>query len=173
MAKISGWVRRRVWYSGQVQGVGFRQTVQQIAAGQGGVALLWSVAATLGIAGSGAIAAGMPRVAQSVQISAEQAAQQALPEQKVLIQHSVPRVMTDLVRSQFHLLYDGLRPVLEASAVNSTQLQNLRASIDDCLQRYRDLQVEIEQATQHAAPDLEVDSAPPSTVSPTSKKRKR
>ena len=34
MAKISGWVRRRVWYSGQVQGVGFRQTVQQIAAGQ-------------------------------------------------------------------------------------------------------------------------------------------
>ncbi|MCA9160964.1 MAG: hypothetical protein KDA72_21685, partial [Planctomycetales bacterium] len=78
--------------------------------------------------------------------SAKQNSELPLPEQKVLVQHSVPRVMTDLVRSQFQLLYDGLRPVLEASAVNSTQLQNLRASVDDCLKQYRELQAEIEKS---------------------------
>ncbi len=149
------------------------QTGQQIAAVQDGLAQLCSAASTLGTSVSGAIAAGMQRVERSVQQSAEQSAQQELPEQKVLVQHSVPRVMTDLVRSQFQLLYDGLRPVLEASAINSTQLQNLRSSIDDCLQQYRDLQAEIEQASQPAATDLEVDSTPPSTVSPSSKNRKR
>jgi hypothetical protein len=68
------------------------------------------------------------------------------PEQKVLVQHSVPRVMTDLVRSQFQLLYDGLRPVLEQSALSKTQLEQLRGSIDDCLAQYRALQQEIEQS---------------------------
>lgn len=92
-------------------------------------------------------------LAQAVAVSSQQfdaseraAQQRPLPEQKVLVQHSVPRVMTDLVRSQFQLLYDGLRPVLEASAINSTQLQNLRSSIDDCLKQYRELQEEIEKS---------------------------
>ncbi|QDV25082.1 DNA repair ATPase [Aureliella helgolandensis] len=69
-----------------------------------------------------------------------------LPDQKVLVQHSVPRVMTDLVRSQFQLLYDGLRPVLESSAMSGKQLEALRTSIDNCLQQYRDLQREIESS---------------------------
>ena len=71
-----------------------------------------------------------------------------LPEQKVLVQHSVPRVMTDLVRSQFQLLYDGLKPVLESSALSSKQLDGLRKSIDDCLAQYKALQAEIESAEQ-------------------------
>jgi gas vesicle protein len=69
-----------------------------------------------------------------------------LPEQKVLVQHSVPRVMTDLVRSQFQLLYDGLRPALEASALSRKQLEQLQKSIDECLSEYRDLQAEIERS---------------------------
>ncbi len=75
-----------------------------------------------------------------------ESASRELPEQKVLVQHSVPRVMTDLVRSQFQLLYDGLRPVLESAAINNTQLERLRNSIDDCLQQYRELQNEIDAA---------------------------
>jgi flagellar motility protein MotE (MotC chaperone) len=73
-------------------------------------------------------------------------AERKLPEQKVIVQHSVPRVMTDLIRSQFQLLYDGLRPVLESSATSRAQLDKLRASIDDCLQNYKALQKEIEES---------------------------
>jgi hypothetical protein len=69
-----------------------------------------------------------------------------VPEQRVLVQHSVPRVMTDLIQSQFQLLYDGLRPVLEASAGSRNQLEALKRSIDACLQQYQELQGEIEKA---------------------------
>lgn len=31
MSLVPGWQRRRVWYSGHVQGVGFRQTTLQIS----------------------------------------------------------------------------------------------------------------------------------------------
>lgn len=75
-------------------------------------------------------------------------ASKELPEQKVIVQHSVPRVMTDLVRSQFQLLYDGLRPVLESSAVNKTQLEQLRIAIEDCLAQYRAMQKEIEASEE-------------------------
>jgi acyl carrier protein phosphodiesterase len=87
-------------------------------------------------------------VTQAIKVGAEQlhAASQQLPEQKVIVQHSVPRVMTDLVQSQFQLLYDGLRPVLESSTHNRSQLEALRKSIDDCLQQYRELKTEIDKA---------------------------
>lgn len=77
-----------------------------------------------------------------------EAASKQLPDQKVLVQHSVPRVMTDLVQSQFQLLFDGLKPVLEASALTNSQLERLRESIDGCLQDYRDIQDEIDSATK-------------------------
>lgn len=88
------------------------------------------------------------QVSQAIASQSSEASRVAmeLPEQKVIVQHAVPRVMTDLVRSQFQLLYDGLRPVLEASATNSNQLEKLKVSIDDCLQQYRDLQKEIENS---------------------------
>jgi AAA domain (dynein-related subfamily) len=87
-------------------------------------------------------------VTQAIKAGAEQlhTASQQLPDQKVLVQHSVPRVMTDLVQSQFQLLYDGLRPVLESSTNNRQQLEALRKSIDDCLNQYRDLKTEIDKA---------------------------
>ena len=91
---------------------------------------------------SEAISVGTKRI----ESTAKEMPEPKVPDQKVLVQHSVPRVMTDLIRSQFQLLYDGLRPVLEASAVNATQLQTLRTSIDDCLQRYREMRDEIDQA---------------------------
>jgi uncharacterized phage infection (PIP) family protein YhgE len=88
-------------------------------------------------------------VSSAIKVGAEQmqAASQTLPDQKVLVQHSVPRVMTDLVQSQFQLLYDGLRPVLESSTHNRTQLEAIRKSIEDCLKQYRDLKAEIDKAS--------------------------
>jgi hypothetical protein len=109
---------------------------------QEGLAHLSANLTSLGGQVSEAISAGTKRI--------ETTAKEP-PDQKVLVQHSVPRVMTDLIRSQFQLLYDGLRPVLEASALNATQLESLRKSIDDCLQGYRELRDEIEQAESEQA----------------------
>ncbi len=80
-------------------------------------------------------------------------AQRPQPDQRVIVQHSVPRVMTDLVRSQFQLLYDGLRPVLESSALSTKQLAEVRRSIDECLNQYRALQQEIDKTSEPDLPD--------------------
>ena len=99
---------------------------------------------------SGALTRLSEQVAESIQSAAQQVEQgsRQVPDQKVLVQHTVPRVMTDLVQSQFQLLYDGLRPVLEASAGNRTQLEALRQSIETCLSHYRAMQAEIDKATE-------------------------
>ncbi|MFN3194191.1 MAG: DNA repair ATPase [Aureliella sp.] len=78
------------------------------------------------------------------------AANASLPEQKVLVQHSVPRIMTDLIESQFQLLYDGLRPVLENAAGTKQQLTKLKESVEACLQDYKDLQAEINSSTSNS-----------------------
>ena len=62
------------------------------------------------------------------------------PDPRVIVQHAVPRVMTELIRSQFQLLYDGLRPVLEGVALQSSNADRLRAAIQDLLQRYRTME---------------------------------
>jgi hypothetical protein len=70
----------------------------------------------------------------------------AIPEQKVLVQHTVPRVMTDLVRTQFQLLYDGLKPVLEQAVKQSLSMDRLQASVEDCLKQYQSMKEEIEKS---------------------------
>jgi hypothetical protein len=124
------------------QAIAADQSNDRVVAMQEGLAHLSANLTSLGGQVSEAISAGTKRI--------ETTAKEP-PDQKVLVQHSVPRVMTDLIRSQFQLLYDGLRPVLEASALNATQLESLRKSIDDCLQGYRDLRDEIEQAESEQA----------------------
>lgn len=122
-----------------VQAVSGDSTTERAATLTTAIELLLSGMTTLGTQVSEAIYGGSQQLQK---IAAEP------PEQKILVQHSVPRVMTDLVRSQFQLLMYGLRPVLEASAVNSNQLDKLRASIDDCLLQYKALQAEIDTATK-------------------------
>jgi len=77
-----------------------------------------------------------------------------LPEQRVIVQHSVPRVMTDLVRSQFQLLYEGLRPVLEQVSKQSSSNERLRNAIDDCLKRYKALEAEANEAEEAETNEL-------------------
>ncbi len=90
------------------------------------------------------------KVTQSIQVasSSTQKDDSRLPEQKVLVQHSVPRVMTDLVQAQFQLLYDGLRPILEATTQNRSQLDALRQSIDNCLNQYQLMKQEIDKSVK-------------------------
>ncbi len=121
------------------QAIAADQSGDRIVALQEGLAHLNAGLSSLGGQVTDAIASGAKRM---------EMASKELPEQKVIVQHSVPRVMTDLVRSQFQLLYDGLRPVLESSAVNKTQLEQLRIAIEDCLAQYRAMQKEIEASEE-------------------------
>lgn len=75
----------------------------------------------------------------------EQLSQRA-PEQKVLVQHSVPRSMTELIRSQYQLLYDGLKHLLAESSSQNVSMQRLRESLNDMLTQYGTIQSEIESA---------------------------
>ncbi len=90
------------------------------------------------------------QVAKSIQSAATQSSQSEakLPDQKVLVQHSVPRVMTDLVQTQFQLLYDGLRPVLEASTQSRNQLEAIKKSMDECLKQYQLMKDEINRSAK-------------------------
>ena len=67
---------------------------------------------------------------------------------RVVVQHSVPRVMTELIRSQFQLLYDGLRPLLENASQQTVTQERLRAAIESCLQRYKELEKEASEAEE-------------------------
>ena len=67
---------------------------------------------------------------------------------RVVVQHSVPRVMTELIRSQFQLLYDGLRPLLENASQQTITQERLRVAIETCLERYKELEKEASEAEE-------------------------
>ena len=62
------------------------------------------------------------------------------PEQKVLVQHKVPRVLADLVKGQFHLMQEWLRPLLEESLDNGRDLEGLKAQLETMLANYQQVQ---------------------------------
>lgn len=74
-------------------------------------------------------------------VSAQSTAAAAPPKDpRVIVQHSVPRVITDLIRSQFQLLYDGLRPVLENASQQSATSERLRHAVEELLKNYKSLE---------------------------------
>jgi hypothetical protein len=77
-------------------------------------------------------------------------ASKPIPDPRVVVQHSVPRVMTELIRSQFQLLYDGLRPLLENASTQTQTQERLRAAIENCLNSYRKLEEEANEAEEQS-----------------------
>lgn len=82
----------------------------------------------------------------SIRIALESAASQIRSQNnappiapQVIVQHAVPRVMTELIRSQHQLLFDGLRPVLEGISHHATTSERLHAAFLDLMMRYRSL----------------------------------
>lgn len=73
-------------------------------------------------------------------------------ESKVIVQHAVPRVMTELIRSQFQLLYDGLRPVLEGVSQQTTTSERLNTAIRELMTRYHAM-----EAASQITPEPPVD----------------
>jgi ASC-1-like (ASCH) protein len=62
--------------------------------------------------------------------------------------------MTELIRSQFQLLYDGLRPLLEGASKNTATSERLRLAVEDLLQRYRSFEEVAKQSPIEAQDDL-------------------
>ncbi len=56
--------------------------------------------------------------------------------------------MTDLIERQFHLLYEGLRPVLEQAARNGQSMDSVQLALKHCADAYTELMKEIRQAQQ-------------------------
>jgi len=91
------------------------------------------------------IAAALESTSQELQsISQTQATNP--PEQHVTVQHTVPRVMLDLIRGQFHLMQEWLRPILEGSVVQGKEIQQIKDKIDETMRAYVKLQSELESA---------------------------
>ncbi|MEC8474552.1 MAG: AAA family ATPase, partial [Planctomycetota bacterium] len=62
------------------------------------------------------------------------------PQQRVLVQHKVPRVLADLVKGQFHLMQEWLRPILSESLDNGRDLDQLRAQLEAVMGNYTDIE---------------------------------
>ncbi|MEM6978852.1 MAG: hypothetical protein AAF539_04230, partial [Planctomycetota bacterium] len=67
------------------------------------------------------------------------------PTQKVLVQHKVPRVIADLVKGQFHLMQEWMRPLLTESIDNGRDLSRLQSQLDTMLQTYTDVEKALQQ----------------------------
>ena len=88
-------------------------------------------------------------------VASKAAAEAELPKDpRVIVQHAVPRVMTELIRSQFQLLYDGLRPLLEGASKNTATSERLRLAVEELLQRYRSFEEVAKQSPIEAQDDL-------------------
>lgn len=82
---------------------------------------------------------------QQIQLPVE-AKEVPLPPQKVIVQHKVPRVVLGVVKSQFQLMQDWLGPILEAENEQAGEMQQLRQSVERCLQEYGKMIGELEAA---------------------------
>ncbi len=90
------------------------------------------------------LSASASQLAETLQSTSKQleriSEQQALapPDQKVLVQHKVPRVLADLVKGQFHLMQEWLRPILSESIDNGRDLERLKQQLEAMLESYQE-----------------------------------
>jgi hypothetical protein len=62
------------------------------------------------------------------------------PDQRVYVQHKVPRVLADLIKGQFHLMQEWLRPILSESIDNGRDLERLKEQLDAIQQNYQEIE---------------------------------
>ncbi len=84
--------------------------------------------------------------ATSKQLEAISNHQATPPDQKVFVQHKVPRVLADLIKGQFHLMQEWLRPILEESIDNGRDLSKLGEQLDNMLTTYNEIEDEFDSA---------------------------
>ena len=88
---------------------------------------------------------------QLEKISTHQATSEP-PDQKVYVQHKVPRVLADLIKGQFHLMQEWLRPILAESIDNGRDLNRLKEQLDAMRENYREIESTFDGATREDPP---------------------
>jgi hypothetical protein len=68
------------------------------------------------------------------------------PPQTVIVRHSVPRSILDVIRSQFDLMNRWLQPLSNAADKQSEQLEKLHNAVQTCLANYYALMQDMERA---------------------------
>lgn len=58
------------------------------------------------------------------------------PEQKVVVQYKVPRELAELIKGQFHLIQEWLRPLLSESIDNGRDLDRLAKQLESMIANY-------------------------------------
>jgi hypothetical protein len=84
--------------------------------------------------------------AEAGSIRQEAAAPAEPPPQKVVVRHSVPRSILDVIKSQFDLMNRWLQPISSAADTQSQELTKLQNSVQTCLANYYALMQELESA---------------------------
>lgn len=97
-----------------------------------------SIRQSLTAAGS-QLAATLATTGKTLETISQQQALQP-PEQRVLVQHKVPRVLADLVKGQFHLMQEWLRPILDESIDNGRDLTQLQEQLEAMLVKYQEVE---------------------------------
>ena len=69
------------------------------------------------------------------------------PDQRVYVQHKVPRVLADLIKGQFHLMQEWLRPILSESIDNGKDLSRLKEQLDLMQKNYQEIESTFDAAT--------------------------
>ena len=68
------------------------------------------------------------------------------PVQRVSVMHKVPRSILNVMQSQFEIMNEWMKPILETSENNAVNLKELQESVDSCLANYTHLLGELEEA---------------------------
>ncbi len=97
------------------------------------------------------LSASGSQLAESLQSTSKQLAdisrhQATPPDQKVFVQHKVPRVLADLIKGQFHLMQEWLRPILSESIDNGRDLSKLQEQLNNMLATYDQIEDEFDSA---------------------------
>ena len=83
------------------------------------------------------------------------------PQQRVLVQHKVPRVFADLVKGQFHLMQEWMRPLLSEALDNGKDLEQLKSQLEAMLENYSDVEKAFAGGLTDVAEEAATEALPP------------
>jgi len=127
-----------------------RRVLQQGIAARGDSATQELIAEHLGRLG-GVLAGNQAQLGDAVRDTAGQLRQLVeqsasdLTERRVLVQHKVPRVLLDVIRGQFHLIQEWLRPLAAEAQGQGREVERLRKAIEQVVVQYEKLKTDLEE----------------------------
>lgn len=124
------------------------ESQQTVAALLEHVGQLRSGLEAIGTAVQAAAETSSKRPTEPLQVSLPQAATEP-PPQKVIVQHKVPKVILEVLKSQFEIMQNWLEPLANATTAQTDEMKKLQNSVQTCLANYYALLEELENAKEN------------------------